>query len=371
MALLSTAAICFIACHGGSADHFATFAEVLKGKGHQVQIYASGPALKKLQDRQFEAISFSCENGAAAEVAKKCSGAIAIITDVGNDFDVVLHKALSEFAPKSLRFAYYDNPEAYVPGGYSATAAKVMGAAQKVLFANANLAQTPLYDAPHQEIDLPYEKRVGLGYYPLSQGEKIALRRSVEGKEMRARIFSRMARDDRGEKIWVYAGGNNEEYFSEAFPAFLRFLSEASLKKDLSDSILVLQQHPAAKEKNRDGKLLQEWTSQQGSGAPLVWFSDLNSEDIQVAADAMIYYQTSMGPQFVLAGIPTIQAGHEPYEDVLVRNGLCSTATDADQFLQALARLKTSAKGSAEAVREGLGIFPDWDQRLERALSLK
>jgi hypothetical protein len=138
---LSTAAICFIACHGGPADHFATFTENLTNKGYQVQVYASGPALKKLQDRRIEAIPFFLENQSAEEVAKKCSGAAVVITDVGNDFGEVLHKSLAEFASKSARFAYYDNPEAYVPGGYSSSAAKAMRVAQKVLFANANLGR--------------------------------------------------------------------------------------------------------------------------------------------------------------------------------------------------------------------------------------
>ena len=32
--------ICFVVCHGGAADHFATFAEDLLKKGYEVDIYA-------------------------------------------------------------------------------------------------------------------------------------------------------------------------------------------------------------------------------------------------------------------------------------------------------------------------------------------
>lgn len=39
-----TKAIIFVCCHGGPADHFATFSESLTKDGYDVQIYASGPA---------------------------------------------------------------------------------------------------------------------------------------------------------------------------------------------------------------------------------------------------------------------------------------------------------------------------------------
>lgn len=42
--------ICFITGHLGPADHFATFAEHLSKKA-TIEIYATGPALKKFQER--------------------------------------------------------------------------------------------------------------------------------------------------------------------------------------------------------------------------------------------------------------------------------------------------------------------------------
>ncbi len=53
-------------------------------------------------------------------------------------------------------------------------------------------------------------------------------------------------------------------------------------------------------------------------------------------ADAAFYYQTSMGPQFVLAGIPTVQIAHETYQDILVKNKLSPSVTDVEQFLDVL-----------------------------------
>ena len=378
MSLSVAAAVCFIACHGGPADHFSTFAEDLANKGYKVQIYATGPALKKFQDRKIEIVTpFSLENiseeEAATELAKRCSSADVIITDVGHVFDIPLQKALRSQASTSLRLAYYDNPEGYVPGGYSAVAAKVMLAAQGVLFANANLVKTPLYHAPSQEVYLAPEKRIGLGYYPISQAEKIAKRRMSDQSQIRAELFSKYSLTDQGQKVLVYAGGNNDEYFSKAFPAFLEFLSETSLQGDLSNFVVLLQQHPGAKEKNFDVELVRRWREQQGRPAksPQFFISEFNSDDAQVVADGMLYYQTSMGPQFVLAGIPTIQAGHNTYEDILVKNGLCSIVTNVDSLMSALARLQGNlfVESGKEAIVQGLGISSDWANRLEEAIT--
>src|SRR3989338_5309178 len=341
--------VCFIACHGGPADHFSTFTEELTRKGYHVQIYATGPALKKCQKRGIQnVVPFSLENiseqEAATELAKKCSCANVIITDVGHVFDVILQKALQSSNSTSLRFAYYDNPEGYVPGGYSAVAAQVMRAAQKVLFANANLVEEPLYQEPFREFYLPPQKKIGLGNYPIHQAEHIAQRRASEQSAIRAQLFSTYSLTDQGQKVLVYAGGNNEEYFSKALPVFLTFLQGASQQEDLSRFVVLLQQHPGAKEKNVD--------------------------DAQVVADGMLYYQTSMGPQFVLAGIPTIQVGHHTYEDILVKNRLCSIVTNVDSLKLALARLQEDpfVESGNEAIMQGLGIRPDWANRLECAM---
>ena len=218
MSLLATT-VCFIACHGGPADHFSTFAEELEKKGYKVQVYASGPALKKFQDRHVEKlIPFSLDNlsvdEAAIRVARQCSEASVVITDVGDPFDIPLQKALSDHAPNVIRLAYYDNPEPYVPGGYSAVAAKVMLAAQGVLFANANLAKSAIYLSPSQTIPLALEKRSGIGFYPISQAEKVARRRTTERDRLRMHFFSNYQMKDLGQKVLIYAGGNNDEYFS-------------------------------------------------------------------------------------------------------------------------------------------------------------
>ena len=238
-----------------------------------------------------------------------------------------------------------------------------MLAAQRVLFANANLAKVPIYQAPSEEVKLAPERRFGLGYYPIAQAETIGKRRTLEHELIRSELLSKYALVDQGQRILVYTGGNNEEYFTKAFPAFLQILDKASQQEDLSNIIVVLQQHPGAKEKNLDRRLFEEW---QVSGGPRLIVSEMNSDDAQVVADGILYYQTSMGPQFVIAGIPTIQVGHNTYEDILVKNNLCSTGTDASGFLKAL---EVKIVSNRETIEQGLGIRSDWADALERAIA--
>lgn len=364
--------ICFIACHGASADHFALFAENLIHEGYEVHVYASEGVVKKFQDRQIPSISFNKENltpneteALATHLAKQCTDASSVVTDVGHPFDQTVQNALAKEAPKVLRFAYYDNPESFVPGGYSKVAAGVMLAAQRVLFANANLAEAA-------ELDLPLKKRVGLGYYPLAPAEKIAARRK-EGSNIREKLFQKYHLTDQGQKVLVYFGGNNEEYFGEAFPAFCRFLSEAIETADLSNLVIFLQQHPGAKAKNIDRQALEAWILKEGNNpnAPQVLISEETTDDMQVLTDGALYYQTSMGPQFILAGIPCLQVGHKTYPDVIVRGGLCPSVTDSKAFVEQV--LKTQpievTDEKRNAIYKSLGIRDDWFQVLKKALT--
>ena len=356
---ISAAAICLIACHGGPADHFATFAEELTQRGHRVEVYATGPALKKMQERKIENVtefSLDDEKNAAIQIAEKCSNNAVVITDVGHQFAETFHYTLEKQAPKVLRLAYYDNPEPYVPGGYSETASKVMRAAQKVLFANANLVKDD-------------KREMGIGYYPVAQAEKIAKLRTTDREKIREKLFAQWRMKDEGQQILVYAGGCNDEYFDHALPAFLEFLSEAAQDTDISRFVVMIQQHPRAKERKTESKMVDDWLIK----APRLFLSKINSDEAQIVADRMLYYQTSMGPQFVLANIPTTQVGHKPYEDILVKNKLCSVATNEIELLEAIlpSEQPSNDPKSREKVIEGLGIRKDWADRLEASLIQK
>lgn len=378
---ISTAAICFIACHGGSADHFAVYAEKMIKDGFNIKICSVESQSKKFQDRALEIqtlfsldkLSQEEEEKLAEQIVKTCSVASVVITDVGSSFDIKIQKAFDKYAPKIIRLAYYDNPEPYVPGGYSLVAAEVMLTANGVLFANANLVKTTLFQEPNKEVALSVNKRFGIGYYPLNQAEKILKRREAEHVGMRSKVLTKFHLEEQGQKIFVYFGGNNDEYFKKAFPAYLNFLAEAIKLKDLSNMIIVLQQHPAAKAKNLDGIQVSEWIKEYSKvkNSPKLIISDFSSDDAQVLADTAMYYQTSMGPQFVLAGIPTFQVGHETYEDILVRNGLCPSATNVDQFVSVLEEINHRVKQERQdkLIYKGLGIKEDWLNSLKGAIN--
>lgn len=371
--LLATS-IHFICCHAGPADHFATFAEDLQSKGHCVEIYATGPALTKFENRNiFPLHPFLIEDGVEALV-EKCKEAEVVLTDVGHVFDVSLQEAFKRKVPQIKRLAYYDNPEPYVPGGYSRVACQVMAHAQKVLFSNVHLAEQAIYSEPLQEFALPLEKRVAIGYYPISSAEKTAQRRREEKVFFRKEFLSRFSIVDQGQKLIVYSGGNNEEYFGKAFPAFLDFIEKISEKEDFSKFIFLLQQHPGAKEKNLDGLMLSSFLERQKERKssfpiPSILVPDYSLDDAQVLADAILYYQTSAAPQFVLAGIATLQVGHNTFEDLLIKNGVASSLTAPETFAKSLISLEVNSEEcSIERVYDALGVRKDWSDRLIKNL---
>lgn len=387
--LNSNPTVCFIACHDGPASHFATYAEVLKERGYDIHIHATGPALNRFKARGVEVHSpFSLDNlspqdedSLAATIAIASSTAHVIITDLGHLFDVKLHKALHVHAANTLRFAYYDNPEPFVPGEYSPIAAEVIKVAENFLFPNANLAEATIYRMPGEEIDFTGKNRFGLGYYPVSQAKKMAEKRKSDHQKVRAEFLLNHGLEDKQQKILVYFGGNNEEYFSKALPAFLSFvaqaseLDQASGLTDLENTIIVMQQHPSAKLKNRDGQLIEAWLKEFEKQAdkpetikkPKVIISYFTSDYAQVLADGAFYYQTSMSPQFILAGIPTVQIGHETYEDILVRNQLAPSVTHAEGLIQVIKTLGSQQKPHADLLN-GLGIKENWADRLENII---
>jgi len=340
------AEICLVACHGGAANHMALYSEALSVEGYAVKIYGAGAALESFKKSGVACSTFTKDQEGLEHLIEKCKGAALIITDLGDPFDVEIHQGFKERLSAIPRAAYYDNPEQEVPGEYGVNAKRVHSLANYVLFANSNLATG--------------DSHFGIGYYPESAAKKIAQRREDEAEKMRTQFFGDHKIEDKGQQLLVYVGGNNSEYFDKAFPAFLRMISS-----DLSDSIIVLQQHPGAKKENKDRNALELWQKGQADG-PQLLVSQWNSSDVQVVAGKMLYYQTSMAPQFALAGIPTIQVGHEVYDDLLVRERLCLVATSGVALCEALK--EDSTLPSAVTIKKGLGMDDHWEKRLVEAV---
>ncbi|MBM3198831.1 MAG: hypothetical protein FJZ58_06215, partial [Chlamydiae bacterium] len=159
--------LCFVACHGGAANHMTAFIKECKQEKREVHVFASGPAADIFAAKGIHVDDVFTEDEASAKtLAERCSALGAIILyDVGATFDIWFAQALQEEAPQALRIAYYDNLESFVPGGYTETAAQVIKLSTRVLFANANLAEEGILSSK--------EKALGIGYYPLDQVESL------------------------------------------------------------------------------------------------------------------------------------------------------------------------------------------------------
>ncbi|CAF1252508.1 unnamed protein product [Rotaria sordida] len=382
----TTSLICFIVCDGGPAGHFAAFATNLFVQNElQIIIYATGPALTKLKDLHLpngiQLLSFTIDDfnreqqeQVAIQLIDNClkQGAHSIIIDIGNKFDGIFQSVSSKrnLPSDMIRFwCYYDNPEPYVPGGYSIKAEETIKASQYILFANINLAKTDsiIYSLPEKKIDLINKIVQGIGYYPVTEVEKLLQQREIERDTLRVHNSWTNVKH-----LFVYFGGNNDAYFDQAFPAFLSNLSHID-KTLVQDILFLFHQHPAAKKQNRDGLLFQEWLSKNTHIQGII--STLKTSDqAQIVADAALYYQTSMASQFVLLGLPTMQVGHEVYHDVLVKFDLCYTAINATELAIGLTRMKERSQSSdkiqqrKELIYNAIGYTPDWPNNLRRII---
>jgi len=210
---LSASQICLIYSHPAPRQHFEAF--------HQA-----------LQKRGVKSALFSLEQWKESPL-----DASIVITEGGDLAFVQVHRALEREGV--CHYVYYDNPEPYVPGGYSEVIARVLKEKiDGVLFANARLADQKIFQTPSEEIPLE-APRFGIGYYPLDAAEKLlALRQKKE--KLRHCFFAKHNIEDHDQPLLVYLGGANQVYYEEAFPYFLKLLSHPLL----NDYTIVMQPHP-------------------------------------------------------------------------------------------------------------------------------
>ena len=370
--------VVFICTHPAPAAQFADFVYTLESNGVSTKVLAAEGAYAIFQDRKVKAENFYPDPNAisisfltsdqqealASELVKTSNLAKIVITDVASLFSAKVEEAFSNDAPDVMRIAYYDNPEGYVPGGYSEMAEKVIAFAQEVLFANANLVNSGIYAKQDIKIDLKDKKLIALGYSPLPKDSEM-IRKEREDKanreNVRKKFFADFKIQDKGQKIGVYFGGANEVYYDEAFPKFLEIVQKS--QEALNGSILVLQQHPRAYiEGNFDGNLLESFKKKTKA---LIFISKEKYNDALVACDYAMYYQTSANAKFLLSGIPTLQIGHEVYPDILVKNGLCKSATTPKEFQSFIASLPNGPlQVDTMKIYELLGIKENWSEIL-------
>lgn len=200
-----TPAVCFIVCDEGPSSDFAVFSRSLLGESNiKAIIHATGPALVKFKDSHLPAdimlLPFTIDDfnreqqeRFAKELTNDClkRDVRVIMTDIGNKFDAVFHNVLSIYELPSDRihcWCYYDNPEAHVPGGYSAKAKETIEASKYVLFANMNLIKPDahIYSIPERKIRLVDKTIRGIGYYPVADMETLQEQRDIEEDTLKA-----------------------------------------------------------------------------------------------------------------------------------------------------------------------------------------
>lgn len=368
-----TTAVCFLACNAGPAEHFATFAKHLE-VDHEVTVVAAGPAIAKFNSTSSQVTchyigdSDFKEDGpykVSQRIAKFSEGAniTHMVVEAGCTWGDIFLKTLKENNPTVRRIVYYDNPENLVEGGYSKNFAKVARYAQEIWFANANLVNETVWEGRQTPINLNDKKVLGIGYYPIEKAEEIIDTRRAFKAQWRRDFLSRSGLVEKNQKIIAYFGGNNETYFNEAFPAFLKFYNDF-LEKEDSDTIIFLQQHPGARKENKDAKLAQKL-------CPKLPISNFSTDGVLGFIYAGIYHQTSMGPVMALANIPLIQAGHETNPDLLIKKGLVPSATTPKSFRAALNHLDTRMKHPQDTatIKKALGLHDDWLDIMKRSLS--
>jgi UDP-glucose 4-epimerase len=166
--------IYFVCSHAEPAIHFGAFNEPLKEK-FTVLNYSTEPAIeifnKNVKVIEFNPLGLDLQNEGvqiqlAQEIAKTCSKAQIVITDVGDLFSVHIGQAFAHLETRPKFLCYYENPDDYVPGGYSQTAAEVIKLSDGVLFANVNLIGKQLRQDEHRVIDLGSTPCFGIGYSP-------------------------------------------------------------------------------------------------------------------------------------------------------------------------------------------------------------
>ena len=376
--------VSFIVCDSGPAIHFADFTKkLLSNDKLRVDIYTSELAREKFQDlpasNDIQLFNFALdkvnneeEQSLAQELLKTClnRGTRTIIIDIANKFNkkvLIAFHELSNLLCNIRCWCYYDNSEEYVPGGYSIRAEETIRLSQNILFANMNLIKrdSKIFSLSNVQIDLHGKNIQGIGYYPINTSEKLYQRRQFEKQILRDKYNWNHIK-----YVFVYFGGNNQDYYEHAFPTFLSVLSRIDTKL-IDDSLFLIHQHPAAKKENRDGLLFRKCFLNHHSVQ--VALSQLNSDEAQIIADGIIYYQTSMAAQFALIGLPIMQVAHEIYKDILVKHQLCEIATNSTEFINGLKVLKEKIQSGnsiqhKKFIYDAIGYRFNWLENLQNVI---
>jgi hypothetical protein len=366
--------VCFVTIHPISAEHFARFTEELEKAKISWQILAADSSetflkQKKIPHRKISVwtnkkmmkeLSHEDMRAIAKLAAKECKKAKLVITDVSEPFVVYLHQQLAVIS-SAKRYVYYDNSESYVPGEYSKCFEQLLRAnPHGVLFANKLLVDQTLFGEEKHPLGSSDIHKVGLGFYPLE--DVMVIESLIKQKEvLREKLFSKLGIKDEKQKVLAYLGGANSVYFDQAFPFFLKALEENRTDPFFENILLLLQQHPRAKQEGTDLYLLFS------QGLPFqVFASPLSTFEVIACSDLMYYYQTSLVPKLLLARRPLVQVAEEVSEDVGVKLHLVDVVTSPKELpvFSSRALSKSLEDTALSSLKEAVGYDKQWKDTL-------
>ena len=345
----------FVNCHPASLPPMTEFVQVMEESreisGQRIQMIdlktvLEGKSVDTLGPEELER--------AASTVAEICKIAERVICDVGHQFTEAFFRALAKVNDRAVRIAYYDNLEAYVPGGYSDHVQRLVNSSEgrpnRIVFANKNFSTHPPF--PLGDIEAR-----GIGYNNLKMAETIQKLRS---DKLREAFFRDIEVSDTGQKILTYFGGANEVYFSESFPKFLELLKDSNDYLQSSELIVLFQQHPRAKQLgDRDGALLRAFQHPRIR----IIFSTYPFENAAALAQLGVYDQTSAVPLLLRARIPLMQVRTEPFKEQCYNAGMIYFANRSDTFNRGLAELGKNTL-DISALDDVVGFDPNWKDQV-------
>lgn len=364
--------VCFVTAHPNPSNHFVEYVQAFEERGVSCTVIADSGISGKFSKLNADVIELNLKSKKwRSKIEDILSKQSLVITDIASHRWISLHRWLKKHHPEIKRAVYYDNPEPFVPGGYSEMAEKVIRRAQIVLFANAKLPEKGIQNGEKAPCKLSKKRLIGIGYYPKADAEIIRKLRNdpdAIGK-LREDFFNRHKVEDSDQEIFTFVGGANDEYDFKAFPHFIDILSELVFYKDtpLKNTIVVVKQHPRSEDRgNHDGKTVEKFLERhalpRNSHILISGKGDMPTVDVCALSMGVFYHQTSMAAQFALASIPVIaQVADKPNRDILLNcgypfvdeaGGLAKVMTGFDQNVD------------PSTIEKELGFEDDWKSRL-------
>ena len=337
--------ILFLSHHLNVASHFNQYAKVLQKHEIPYKVITDTSVSEQYETDLKDVIYIDIETFDLNELKESINDNDTIISGSNSPYWKDLYQLLSIEKPYIKKYVYYDNPERFVPGGYSEKAEEIFSFCEGIIFSNTNHVISGVENKNGKLISNDAHLKYGTGYYPLHIANLIKDKRTSNHTD---------------KKILVYTGGANNQYYFEAFPHFLSLLENC--KSNLENFTIILQQHPRSiKEGNIDGKLLSIF--KRNNPNIDIRISNTTTIDTLSIADAVLYHQTSMAPQFIFADIEKVgQIGLHKYVDTLVETGTPSITSTEELLLF----LRSDQDNSAikKSLNRKLGISSNYESHL-------